>query len=404
MPTVSVIIPVYNGERFISMTLQSVLNQTYTDWEAIIVDDGSTDNTCEVVAQFDDPRLHYIYQKNQGTAAARNTGIRRAQGEYLTFLDADDEWESTFLQVCVRTLAYEKAATAVVTRTRFIDEKGNLLPQRPGPMYTSQQLRERLLEGGFFGIHAVLVRTEAVWQAGLFDERLTNAEDWDLWLRIMDFGEFLPILDPLAYYRISLDSKSTNIDSVFTHVITILTKRFGVAEGDPMTWSEEKRKVYAFAYRRSALDHLQRGNLEVAWNWLRQSAQLWPKILERLDTFYELALGDQPRGYRGDVQDLDIECNSIAIIQGLDALFASASEPVRAIKGSAYGNAYLALAMLSDQVGQWRQARQYLLRALRSYPALLRDVKVLRRLLKLYAGQRLTSCFRSSHREMSSGV
>lgn len=101
---VSVIIPCYNHAQYLSDAVNSVLAQTYSDWEAIIVDDGTTDSTREVAVGFTDPRTRYLYQENQGLSAARNTGICAARGEYLVFLGADDEWESAFLERCVSVL------------------------------------------------------------------------------------------------------------------------------------------------------------------------------------------------------------------------------------------------------------------------------------------------------------
>ena len=91
-PLVSIIIPVYNAERYVYSTLDSVLNQTWRNLEVIVVDDGSTDRSMEVCQQFDDPRIIYVEQKNSGCASARNAGIRHACGEYLGFIDADDTW------------------------------------------------------------------------------------------------------------------------------------------------------------------------------------------------------------------------------------------------------------------------------------------------------------------------
>ena len=107
-PTVSVIVPSYNhAHYYVSLAIKSVLAQIYTDWEAIVVNDGSTDETEAVFAQFTDPRIRYIYQENQGLSAARNTGIRTAQEDCLAFLDADDEWEPDFLRCCVDALVHD---------------------------------------------------------------------------------------------------------------------------------------------------------------------------------------------------------------------------------------------------------------------------------------------------------
>ena len=153
---ISVIIPCYNHGQYLSHALNSVLSQTFTDWEAIIVDDGSTDETREVAGHFVDRRLHYVYQENQGLSAARNSGIRIAQGEYLAFLDADDEWEPEFLETVCENLEADPTLTAVFCRNKYIDENGSILPAIGGQAISSASFRQRILEGGFFPVHAVI--------------------------------------------------------------------------------------------------------------------------------------------------------------------------------------------------------------------------------------------------------
>lgn len=395
MPTVSVIIPCYNHGHYLPCALNSVLAQTFTDWEAIIVDDGSTDNTRQVAAQFTDPRIRYIYQENRGLSAARNTGIRAAQGEYLAFLDADDEWEPHFLAVCVAVLSAENTLAATVTLTRFIDENGRVLPRIGGQVVGEQEFRSRLLAGGFFPVHAVMVKAEVVRTAGLFDEHLTSLEDWDLWLRITaNGGRMCSIPQPLARYRMVTGSMSTNAARMHANRVAVLAKHFGPSEGDPRAWPAEKRTGYAFAYRTTAIGYIMQGEPDEGWRFLRCAAETDPAILQRLDTFYELALGDQPRGYRGEAKLVDLKRNGAEMLRRLDALFASADPSVQALRSAAYGNAYLALAMLSDQAGDWAAARRYMRQAVRCSPALMRDPAVGRRLLKLHLGRRLVGCLR----------
>jgi len=386
---VSVIVPCYNHGHYLSHAIRSVLAQTFTHWEAIIVDDGSTDNTREVAAQFADPRVRYIYQANQGLSAARNTGILAAGGEYFAFLDADDEWEPRFLEQCVYVLTHQEMATAVVTLVQLIDESGAKLPRLGGQVIRSEEFRERLIEGGFFPPNAIVVQGGAVRRAGLFDESLTSVEDWDLWLRITDQeGTMQSVPEPLARYRISTGSMSTNASRMHTNRMAVLAKQFGPPDGKVESWPAEKQRAYAFAYRSAAYGYLQQQEPDTAWRWLDHATRIWPPIFTRLDTFYELALGDQPRSYRGNTTGLDLTANGADMLRRLDQLFESAGAPVKAQRGLAYGNAYQALGMLADQAGDWAAARRYLLAAARSNPRLLRDSSLLRRLAKVSAGRR----------------
>jgi GT2 family glycosyltransferase len=390
MPQVSVIVPCYNHARYLPQALHSVLSQTFSDWEAIIVDDGSTDNTRDIAARFSDPRVQYKYQENRGLSAARNAGIRAARGQYLAFLDADDAWAPEFLEACVAKLAAVDTAAAVVTLCRFIDEDGVDLPRVGGRAVSSEAFRACLMEGGFFPPNAALVRAHAAQRAGPFDENLTSLEDWDLWLRIAALGGLvLCIPKPLARYRVTANSMSTDAVRMHRNRIAVLTKHFGAAQGEPIAWAEEKRKAYAFGYRCTALGYLEQQQTDTAWRWLEEAVATWPQLLNRLDTLYELALGDQPRGHRGQASLLDVRANREELLDRLESLFVGAPPDVRALRATAYGNAYLALAMLSDQAEDWAAARCYLGRAIRSNPALLLDALVVRRGAKLLLGRRV---------------
>lgn len=124
---VSIITPMYNGERFVAKTIESVLNQNYTKWEMIIIDDGSKDNSPTIVEEYSkkDKRIQLVRQKNAGSGAARNNGIRRAKGQYICLLDADDTWENNFLEEQIK-LIKEKDATLVFSSHNRIDENDNI--------------------------------------------------------------------------------------------------------------------------------------------------------------------------------------------------------------------------------------------------------------------------------------
>lgn len=403
-PIVSVIIPCYNHGHYLPYAVNSVLAQTFTDWEAIIVDDGSTDNTGEVAAQFTDPRIRYIYQENRGLAAARNAGIQVAQGDYLAFLDADDLWAPRFLERCLEVLGKREDIVGVYTGNYFIDHAGQVLPRTGLRVVEPNVLYDQLLCGGFFPPCTAVIRADVVRQLGTFDTHLVGrgTEDWDLWLRVTRTYRMQGIPELLAFYRVYPGSMSTNADGMHANRMAVLTKHFGPPEGDPRTWPAEKRTGYAFAYRATALGYIAQHEPDEGWQFLRRAVETDPAILARLDTFYELALGDQPRGYRGEAKLVDLARNGADMLRRLDDLFASAPPSVQALRGAAYGNAYLALAMLSDQAGDWAAARKYLQQAIWSYPPLLRNLAIGRRLLKLHLGRGVADRLRKVQITLSS--
>ncbi len=393
---VSVIMPVFNGERFIAQSIESVLAQTYPHWELIVVNDGSTDGTAGIVAQFTDPRIRCIQQDNKGLAGARNTGIDEARGKYLAFLDADDVWRPRFLERCVSVLQGTPNFAGVYTLNYHIDKDGAQLPKWGGQVVPAEALYARLLQGGFFPPCTVVIRTSIAREIGMFDTGLQGqgTEDWDLWLRITRHYPMQGIAEPLACYRVYPDSMSTSAGKMHACRMSVLARHFGPPEGDLAAWPVDKRCAFAYAYRAAALGYIAQREPDEGWRYLALALATAPSLAARLDTFYELVLGDQPRGYRGEASLVDVNANGAEMLRRMDALFAAAGPAVQALKGQAYGNAYLALAMLSDQAGDWRAARRYLRNALRAYPRLLRDRSVTRRLIKLSLGQRAANSLR----------
>jgi glycosyltransferase involved in cell wall biosynthesis len=196
---VSVIIPTYNYGRFIAETLDSVRAQTYKDFECLVIDNGSTDDTTAVVAPFlTDERFKYCKIPNKGVSAARNFGVKIARGELIQFLDADDLLESDKLRMCVNHMSDNADTALTYSDMRYFKDpvKADLyysyqcdrLSDKPWMHYGSggsDALLPRLLEGNFMVISSPLVRKSAFEEAGGFDETLRYNEDWDLWLRIL---------------------------------------------------------------------------------------------------------------------------------------------------------------------------------------------------------------------------
>lgn len=386
LPGVSVIIPTYNHAHYLPQAVGSVVAQTFSAWELIIVDDGSTDDSAAVAAELAEPRIRTVSQANQGLSAARNMGIRHAQGAYLAFLDADDAWEANFLARCLQVLQGDPSLAGVVTGHRMIDENGNLLPQAGGLALPAAEFRGRIVEGGFFPPHAAVTRAATVREVGAFDTQLTSVEDLDLWLRISAHHAMQAIPDRLARYRVYPGSMSTDVGRMHANYLRVLEKNLGAAQGNPAGWPEEKRRAYGCAYRFTALGFLQQGQDDQAWQMLGRAVAIWPQVLARQDTFFEIACGAQPRGYRGTAQHLDRAYDPGRLLQRLGELLAIAHLAQTPLATAAHANACLALSQVRALAGDRAAQRAYLLTALRWQPRLLADPAILRRLGRAMLG------------------
>ena len=204
MPKVSVIIPTYNRAHLIGRAIKSVINQTYQDFEIIVVDDGSTDNTEEIVKSFNDPRIRYIrHEKNKGEAAARNTGIEAAKGKYIAFQDSDDEWlpEKLYKHMMIFKKAKKKIGVVYSGFWKIRNGKKLYIPS-PYVFQKEGNIHKELLKGNFIGMPASVVRKECFTKIGNFDIKIPYLEDWELWIRISKYYEFKYIPEPLviSYY------------------------------------------------------------------------------------------------------------------------------------------------------------------------------------------------------------
>lgn len=199
MPKVSVIIPTYNRARYICRAINSVLNQTFTDYEIIIVDDGSTDNTREVLAQYGN-RIVYLSQSNKGISASRNRGISAAQGEYIAFLDSDDEWLPEKLTIQVDMLDKNERLGLACSRMLILDSDGKQRGYKPEER-TGRNFRELIEIGGDLPTSTVMTRKACFDKVGVFDETLPPMEDFEMWVRIASrYDIYMMPEKVLAYY------------------------------------------------------------------------------------------------------------------------------------------------------------------------------------------------------------
>jgi glycosyltransferase involved in cell wall biosynthesis len=209
MPLASVIMPCYNHSRFVVESATAILTQTFHDLELIIVDDGSTDGSLEVVHELTrlDPRVHVIsHGQNFGPSRSRNSGLRAARGDYLGFCDADDVWKPDKLALQIDLLTRNPGYDVTYCESEIINERGepkgrlfsDLFPHGP---IARESVFERLCQTNFINMQTVLLRRHCIQEGGYFDESLRTMEDWWQWIRLAQRYQFLYDSRVLAQYR-----------------------------------------------------------------------------------------------------------------------------------------------------------------------------------------------------------
>lgn len=226
MTKVSVIIPAYNAMSYLPQTVESVLKQSFTDFEVIIVNDGSSDGIEQWVDTITDNRVRLISQKNQGTATARNTGIADAKGAYIAFLDSDDLWEVSNLEKQVYCLDNNPDVGLVYVWVKSIDAEGNDLGQIHGNnscgYVWEKMLQENIIRSG----SASMVRRDCFEKSGVFDQNIKLSEDWEMWIRIAKNYSFAVIKEPLVSYRFHANNKSKSRIKIVKDLRQVIEKSF----------------------------------------------------------------------------------------------------------------------------------------------------------------------------------
>jgi len=212
MPRVSVIIPTYNHEKYVGECIQSVLDQTYQDFEIIITDDGSSDGTVKVIKEFADLRIQlYTYAENKGACTATNDCIRKAAGEYIAVLNSDDAWEPTKLEKQVAYLDDHPEIGAVFTKADFINESSKLIGLADYDRFYIFDKKNRsryawlnqfFSRGNCLCHPSVLIRRKCYAEAGLYDERMASLPDLDMWVRLCFKYEIHIIDEKLVHFRV----------------------------------------------------------------------------------------------------------------------------------------------------------------------------------------------------------
>ena len=289
LPKISVVMPIYNVEKFVGQAVQSVLDQTFTDFELICVDDGGTDTSMDIVRGFADPRIRIVCQANRGLAGARNTGIAHAKGEFVALLDSDDIWDKEKLALHFIHLMANPDVGVSYAGSRMIDCDGQVLSvaMRPktGPISPRDIICRNPVGNGSAPVLrkseldlAVFPHPDEPTRSCWFDESFRQSEDIELWIRlaVKHSVVFAGIDSLLTDYRIIPGALSANVVKQYLSWTKMLRKLRSYA---PEFVAQHGDTARAYQLRYLARRSVQLGNFELARDLMRKALGLQPRIL-----------------------------------------------------------------------------------------------------------------------------
>jgi glycosyltransferase involved in cell wall biosynthesis len=278
-PLLSVIVPTYNRADFLPQAVESALNQTGVEVEVIVVDDGSTDQTAEVIEQkraLWGKRVRYIWQKNSERSVARNHGLKYASGDYVTFLDSDDVWQPEHAVTCVTALEADKDAAVAYSEYGLISADGGVIrdcvtrPQSEGKSFQKNICLKRLI------LHPteVVIRRSAIGSREVFDPEIPGAEDWLLWVQLAKKAKFLSTGKSTVWMR--LHPKGTFGDpQKFTRSLMRAAEKV-IATGLPEELGISSKRILAINRIHCAYAYYLSADQSQAWGWLISAIKKYP--------------------------------------------------------------------------------------------------------------------------------
>jgi glycosyltransferase involved in cell wall biosynthesis len=289
-PLISVIVPAYNAEATVLETIDSIRHQTFSDFELIVIDDGSTDRTLARVQSVRDPRVRTFTCSNQGLAASRNRGIERSVGEFISFIDADDMWTPDKLELQLEALRRHPDVALAYSWTAFVDSGGRFLFAKEPSWFEGDVYMDLLRNCNFLASGSnILVRRNCVIAVGGFDTSLEAAHDWDFGLRIAARWPFAVVPRYQILYRISEHAMSANAARAERNCLLLCEKAFGTLPAVRTRNRAESlasvKQYVAFLYlsRTTGLDFRKQAGRKLA-----ESIWLYPRILLTLKTWHLL--------------------------------------------------------------------------------------------------------------------
>ena len=277
-PVVSVVIPTYNHSQYVADTLDSVLAQTLADIEVIVVNDGSSDDTAEILRPYaDTARIRYFEQPNAGPARARNRGLEEARGKYVAFLDDDDLWPTGKLEWQLAFLENRTDAVGVAGPVCWDWEQP---PDHHRDLPFVALSLDDLLDAPIWSPGQSLLRAEVVRRIGGFDETIWGADDFDLWFGIVREGPFW-IGGPISlFYRVHPANASRDDVRMFLNILSVVDKQ--LRDGHGFSSADPRNRAYRFlhrykgsAIRQCMFSYLIEGRLKLCWTLTRKSWRFW---------------------------------------------------------------------------------------------------------------------------------
>ncbi|AEH25427.1 glycosyl transferase [Pyrococcus yayanosii CH1] len=266
-----------------------MLNQTFEDFELIVVDDASIDNTPKVIKEINDGRVRYIrLERNSGGPVARNTGIRRARGRYIALLDDDDEWLPQRLELQVKKMEEVGRNVGVIYGGFYYVSQdtgkiiGRRLPRYRGNIY------EHLLRENFIGSPTLLIRRKCFKRAGLFDPKLKSSQDWDMWLRIAKYYEFEYVSEIVAKYYVHGRQITFNIKKYIPGRERFIRKHLDIYKNP---------KILSIHLSQMGLVLILGGNIEKGLKYLTKSFVIAPLNLDNYSMLIKLVFDSRSVEY-----------------------------------------------------------------------------------------------------------
>lgn len=278
---VSVVIPTYNSVRFVTEAIDSVLAQTFTNFEILVIDDGSTDNTKEVLAEKYGNSIYYFYKENGGVSRARNFGIENAIGKYVAFLDADDVWMPEKLEKQVSLMESDEKISLTYVATQKVDKDLHYLSSIAANTYEdyteSLLLNLNIVAGS---CSSAMVRREILLQTDGFDSKFTTYADWEFWLRLSLLTKFAPINEELVKYRVVKGSMSSKPEVTKKDALGVLDKFFNLPNL-PEKYKRLQNKSFSNQLMIISGEFLHNGKVRESLNCIWQGIRLYPQNITR---------------------------------------------------------------------------------------------------------------------------